>query len=250
MKFARAERIHENIHDSVEYGTQKLHYTLHYARRKTLAIHVENDGALVVEAPEDTPLQKVRDAVKAKGRWIQQKRQEVDQLAVPLPEREYVSGESYRYLGRQYRLKVLSSDRNRVKLTRGMLYLEIRDPHDQKLKESVLEGWFLERAKVIFHERLQHLLVVARRSGIPEPSKVSVRRMKTRWGSCSKSGHVLLNTELVKAPKDSIDYVILHELCHLKVHRHNQEFYGVLSRVCPEWQEARKRLNQLVELKL
>ncbi|GGJ27306.1 M48 family metallopeptidase [Deinococcus roseus] len=250
MKFSKAERIIENITDHVQYGTLTLHYTLHYARRRTLAIHVETNGDVVVEAPEGVPLRKIRETVKAKGPWIQSQKREVTRLASPLPDREYVSGESYRYLGRQYRLKVMEADHNAVKLTRGILYLLVKNRENAALREQLMKDWYLQRAKKIFAERVQAVTPVANRAGIPEPSRLSVRRMTTRWGSCSKSGHVVLNTELVRAPKDCIDYVILHELCHLAIPRHNTDFYQLLTRVCPDWKSLRSKLNAIVELKL
>ncbi|WP_051963271.1 M48 family metallopeptidase [Deinococcus misasensis] len=250
MKFQKAERILENITDQVQYGTLSLHYTLHYVRRKTLAIHVESNGDVVVEAPEGVPLRKIREAVKTKAAWIQAQKREVTQLASPLPEREYVSGESYRYLGRQYRLKVMEAGYNEVQLTRGILYLCVQNREDAALREQLLKDWYLKRAKKIFADRMQVVAPLANRAGIPEPSRLSVRRMTTRWGSCSKAGHVVLNTELVRAPKDCIDYVILHELCHLVIPRHNTDFYHLLTRVCPDWKSLRAKLNALVELKL
>jgi predicted metal-dependent hydrolase len=109
--------------------------------------------------------------------------------------------------------------------------------------------WYRQRAEVIFAERLSVCLLLANRFGVPSPQGWRLVHMAKRWGSCSRAGRILLNPELVTAPKDCIDYVVVHELCHLKEHHHGPAYYRLLDRVMPSWQERKRRLDQTVEVR-
>jgi predicted metal-dependent hydrolase len=131
-----------------------------------------------------------------------------------------------------------------VQLVRG--YIVIKAPAALSSLEikRLVQQWYRERAEVILRERLTACHQLAARHGVPLPP-LTIRRMKTRWGSCTKSRRMLLNPELVKVTKDCIDYVILHELCHLKENHHGPRFWTLLRRVLPDWRQRRTELNRL-----
>ncbi len=209
---------------SVQYGTTTIHYELIYARRKTLAIHVYPDGHVEVKAPLETPLARVGAAVQKRAAWIvrQQRQYATYPTANPLP-RRYVSGEAYRYLGRQYRLKVIEDQVERVQLSRGFLTVSVTQAEDKARIAALLDQWYRTQAEHIFAERLEVCLARVESLGIVRPA-LSLRAMKTRWGSCTAKGHINLNPKLIQMPKDLIDYVVLHELCHLKELNHGAAF--------------------------
>jgi predicted metal-dependent hydrolase len=228
---------------TVAYGTTTIHYELIYARRKTLAIHVYPDGAVEVKAPLETPLDQIERLVLKRAAWIVRQQRQFQTYAQPNPlPRRYVSGESYRYLGRQYRLKVVEDLVERVQLSRGLLTIYVRQASHKARIADLLEQWYRTQAERVFAERLEVCLTRVQSLEISRP-ELSVRVMKTRWGSCTSKGKISLNPKLVQMPKDLIDYVVLHELCHLKELNHSASFYALLDRVLPEWQERRQRLN-------
>ena len=108
----------------------------------------------------------------------------------------------------------------------------------------MLDAWYLSHAKRVFAERLAACYPRVEGLGIPFPS-LAIRDMKARWGSCSAKGRLTLNRRLIHVPKDLMDYVILHELCHLKEYNHGPAFYALLERVLPDWKARRQKLNQM-----
>ena len=229
----------------VQYGSTSIEFELTYSGRKTLAVHVFPDGSVIVDAPMDSPLDIVQQKVLKRAPWILRQQRRFEEYVAPkeLP-RRYVSGESYRYLGRQYRLKVIEQAVERVVLTRGQLTVSLSDATNKRRVAQLVNTWYRSRARVVFEERLVKCHAPVASLGIPYPELV-IRDMKSRWGSCTATGHVLLNLKLIQVPKDLIDYAILHELCHLKEHNHSRAFYSLLDRALPNWRERRLRLNQI-----
>lgn len=229
----------------VQYGTTAIHYELVYSERKTLAIHVYPDGSIEVDAPVGSPLADVSAKVLKRAAWILRQQREFARYAPtnPLP-RRYVSGESYRYLGRQYRLKVVEDTVQRVQLSRGWLTVSIPDPADKSRIAELIDRWYRGHARRVFNDRLLACFPRVESLGVELPT-LAVRAMKNRWGSCSASQRVTLNLKLIQVPKDLIDYVILHELCHLKEPNHSSAFYALLTRILPDWRERKDRLNRL-----
>lgn len=234
--------------DQALYGTTVIPYRIEWRDRKTLAIEVHPDGTVLVKAPEAAALEAIRARVSKRGGWITRQQQDFLSYPPPLPARSFVSGEAYRYLGRQYRLKVSQGDSERVRLWRGRLEVTTRDPDYRARVGRQVIGWFRGRAQAVFDERYLACSAYARQHGIAHDLGFDLVVMSKRWGSCSRSGRLLLNPALVSAPKAAIDYVILHELCHTVVHDHSERFYRLLTRLLPDWQERRRQLNTVVEV--
>jgi predicted metal-dependent hydrolase len=226
----------------ISYGNTEIAYDLSFSRRKTLAIHVYPDGRVSVRAPEGSRLETIAGLVARRAGWIVRQQQRFSSYppAVAVP-REYISGESYRYLGRQYRLKVLDGAPEQLALGRTEIYVTARNQEPQRV-QRLLERWYRAEARRVFSERLAACWPRVAHLDCAFPV-LNIRRMKTRWGSCGRSGRILLNLRLIQAPIESIDYVIVHELCHLKEHNHSKRFYALLDTAMPDWRERRQRLN-------
>ena len=161
------------------------------------------------------------------------------------PEKSYVGGETHYYLGRQYRLKIVESNTDDVVLRRGIICVYTKNRRHSSRVKTLLEKWYREKARVKFEERLSLCLEKAKRHGFERPD-IQIRNMKTRWGSCTRKGAIILNTHLIKAPSHCNDYVIMHEMCHLKYFDHGKQFYNLLVKVIPDWQKRKKRLEEVV----
>ncbi|ADY26630.1 protein of unknown function DUF45 [Deinococcus proteolyticus MRP] len=230
---------------TAKYGTARIPYTLKRRARRTLSIEVRPDGSVLAVAPLEAPEDAVELKVVKRGAWILRQQRELAKLPPPLPERRYISGESWRYLGRQHRLRLLTGEQEGVKVVRGELLVTVGT---SGRAEQVVERWLRSRAAAVISERMEFCLEHAAHFGISHSGEFSLRRMRTQWGSCTRSGRLTFNPKLVQAPKECVDYVLLHELCHLTEFNHSAAYYQLLGRVLPDWKRRRERLNRLVEL--
>jgi hypothetical protein len=164
-----------------------------------------------------------------------------------------VSGETQFYLGKRYVLKVIidAEQSPDVKLIRGKLNVTLKhdvskdiDVQIVKIK-SIIDKWYQHKAKTIFQERLE--LLLPKTSWVKDIPLFRVMAMKKQWGSCSTKGNLMLNPHLVKAPKECIDYVILHELCHIAEHNHSERFWRLLTQVMPNWKDVKAKLDDMAE---
>lgn len=228
---------------SIQYGNATIHYHLSYARRKTLAISVHPDLRVTVKAPEDAPIEDIESKVRKRAPWILRQQRDYQRYLPHLPPRQYVSGETHRYLGRQHRLKVVEDGQERVRLTRGRFFIYVRDKTDPERAKALLDGWYRRQARRVFKERLDACYPRAERLGAPYP-EIAIRVMKTRWGSCNSHGRIALNLKLIQVPKQYIDYVVMHELCHLLERNHSGRFRELLDRAMPDWRERKSRLDE------
>jgi predicted metal-dependent hydrolase len=233
----------ESTHRLV-YGSRHIDYRIQHTSRKKLRLTVTPAGTLQVVAPLGADPCHVIRLVDQKADWVFRKLQQVrDFHPLPTPHR-YVSGETFLYLGRQYRLKVDVGPNTPAKLKGKFLHVTVPDKTDTKAVESSVLQWYRTRANVLFPRYLEEAKAIARRHDIPEPT-LSIRRMTTRWGSCTAQGRITLNLALIQTPSHCIEYVIMHELCHLKHHNHSKAFYSLLSRCMPDWQQRKAVIDKI-----
>lgn len=228
---------------TIEYGTTQIEFEVVYTEREDVAIHVYPDCSVMVEAPDESDLDAIKSKVQKRAKWIFKQQRLFEDYETTEPNSMYVSGETYYYLGRRYRLKVIQDDFERVKFNRGRIFLYVKNPNSWHDKYNLMKDWYLARAKFIFRERLNKCYQRVQSLDIPFP-EMQIRSMKSQWGSCTPAGKIILNIKLIKLPKKLIDYVILHELCHLKEHNHSKSFYQLLEQTLPNWSELRRELNQ------
>ena len=216
-----------------------------YAARKTTVLRIHPDARIEVIAPNGTPLPLIEKFVTTRARWLLTHLATIKARAVTLPEaRRYVSGELYRYLGTVYPLLVERDAITRVVLLPDMLRIGLHDPENNRQVQTMLVRWYRLHAEQVFAERLADALPQVAALGISKTPTLAIRLMKTRWGSCTTRGKITLNLKLIQAPLPLIDYVVLHELCHLREMNHGPRFWALVAQLCPDWRQRRKTLNQ------
>lgn len=205
-------------------------------------IKVHPNLQVVVSASDQESDEGVLRAVKKRARWIFQQLKQFKDLQQHALPRRYISGESHFYLGKQYVLKIIEAptEKQSVKLLRGQIEVRVRQKSEERIKRLVSE-WYKERAKEVFAKRLDVMLEQALWMNHRPP--IRIQSMQTQWGSCSPNGRLTLNPNLVKAHRDCIDYVILHELCHIAEHNHSERFWRLLSQVMPNWEQVKSKLD-------
>ncbi|WP_288735183.1 SprT family zinc-dependent metalloprotease [uncultured Phocaeicola sp.] len=219
-----------------------MEYAVEYRRRKTLGICVHPDGSVEVKAPVEAPLEQIRKHVHRRASWICKQQRYFSSFGIYTPERKYVSGESHLYLGRQYMLRIIDSERNEVHYKGNIIEIECRHRKDAR---ALLLAWYRKRAEIKFEEYATPLIARFNRYQV-KPSAIKLKDMATRWGSCTATGQILLNPRLVCAPRICIEYVIIHELCHLVHRNHTKDFYELLTQEMPDWKKWKMKLERLM----
>lgn len=229
---------------SIQFGSGTVEFTVSRRERSTLEIAVEPDASVVVAAPLDATPEDIAAKVRKRAAWVQRQQRFFEQYLPRTPERRYVAGETHRYLGRQYRLKVVPREEQKVQLIRGFLIVYSRRPNEPDSTRTLLEQWYRDRARVKFTERLEANLERFPDSEAFRPQGIIVRQLRKRWGSMSPGMRLLLNRRLIEAPVDAIDYVITHELCHIAEPHHGTAFFALLDTVLPDWPKRKERLER------
>ena len=228
----------------IDFGSRKIAYRLYRGHRRRLRIVVYPDLSVDVFAPRTATDFNIHEAVKKKAPWISRSIDDLESYH-PLPTpKQYISGETLVYLGRQYRLKVENGNREPAKLHGRFLYVRTKKKSDTKDVKRAVDEWYRKRAIEILGRYTEKCYVVASRHGISEPV-INVRSMRSRWGSCSPAGRITLNLKLVQLPVQCIEYVIMHELCHLKYPNHSRQFYSFLTRCLPDWRKRKETLDRV-----
>ncbi|HEY3700154.1 MAG TPA: SprT family zinc-dependent metalloprotease [Spongiibacteraceae bacterium] len=215
-------------------------YGVKFQARKTLVVYVLEDGGVEVRAPHGMSQKHIVRFIEEKSAWIEKtrarqvQRQQWQTLIEP--------GASLWFLGKPRRLEVKQDQRAAILCGEESIVVNTRDPWSLPALSRQLNDWYREQAQTIFQQRL--LLACQRFPGILAAPELRLRRMRRRWGSCSRSGRVTLNVELVKLPPTIIDYIITHELCHLTEFNHGKKFYKLLEHVMPDWKQRELILKQ------
>lgn len=226
---------------TLTYGRDTIRYQVRFlASRQTLTIEVHPDSRVLVRAPLGCPETLIAERVQKRAGWISRQLAEFERYRPRTPARQYVSGESHLYLGRQYRLKLRQGESASVRLARGQLLLSLPgDPEPDRVK-ALLHRWYLDRARAVFSDVLGASLLHFKHIEHP---RLIVRAMQSRWGSLSRAGTMTLNVNLVRAPRPCIEYVVIHELCHTRHRNHDARFFKLLGQVMPDWEQRKQRLE-------
>jgi predicted metal-dependent hydrolase len=224
----------------VTYGSRLIDYRVEYSDRKTLGITVTPDMEVIVRAPEHSTDDRIGKQVLKKALWILRQLSYFLSFRPIIPPRRYVSGETHPYLGRQYRLRVIPGRTEDVRL-HGK-FIEVHTPDKENVKH-LLDEWYLDHARIRFHVIARPLIERFRKYDV-SPAKMEIREMTTCWGSCTPKGRIILNPLLIKKPRPCIEYVIMHELCHLVHHSHNAKFLALQSKEMPDWEKWKERLER------
>jgi predicted metal-dependent hydrolase len=233
------------VQGEIEYGEKTIPYNLTYSNRKTMAIAVYPDQTVWVTAPARAGIEKIEGKIRKRARWIEKQKRRFSRFEQGNNNFEYVSGETHLYLGRRYLLRVnqVPADTSEtVKMKGRYIHIDTHDKSNPDRVSKLLSEWYREHAGAKFSERFDYCSSCLKKYDI-EPSGFKLYRMEKRWGSYSGDGKILLNPELIKHPPYCIDYVIIHELCHMKYPNHDSSFYRLLDRVLPDWQKRKHKLE-------
>ena len=223
------------------YKNISFDYSLILENRKTISATVFPNQALIVKAPQAATDDRICDFLRRKFRWILKQQRYFAQFRSG-EEKRFISGETFRYRGRSYKLLLRKDSRNEhVSLQHGTLTAYMFSPKDHAHAKKLLEGWYLEKANKVFSERLSACFFLFDYEEMPT---LVIRKLSKRWGSyMHKTNKIFLNQELIKASKRHIDYVIIHELCHVTHKLHSRAFYTLLESRLPQWKKLKTELE-------
>jgi predicted metal-dependent hydrolase len=228
--------------DYIEFGSKTIYFNWEHSDRKTLGVAVHPDMEVMVKAPVGTSVKIIKEKLRKKAPWIIKQQSFFLSFYPGTPERKFISGETHLFLGRQYLLKIIEENSEGIKL-KGKI-LEVTST-DKSAVPQIVKNWYLHQARIKFESVAKTLIDKFKKYNV-EPSSVVLRNMPARWGSCTPKGKIILNPELIKAPKGCIKYVIVHELCHLIYHDHTQKFIDLLTKEMPDWEKWKMKLEKLL----
>ncbi|MBF2754684.1 MAG: M48 family metallopeptidase [Gammaproteobacteria bacterium AqS3] len=212
-------------------------------RKRSVAIQILGD-TVRVRAPKTLSERRIHSIIAKRTAWIKRKLREQAERPALKP-KEYVSGEAFQYLGRNYRLKVVktpkASTKPSIKMQQGYLVATIPETtaNPQRRIKALLRDWYQVRAEQRLKEKTERLAKVV---GVT-PRSITVRDYKSRWGSCSVKGDISYNWQIILAPHRIIDYVVIHELCHILEHNHSPQYWKQVEKYVPDWRDCRAWLK-------
>lgn len=224
----------------IQHGDRWIKYELIQTSRRSLGITVRRDQKVEVRAPKRASVSTIEQSIQKKAAWILKHQQRFAAFST-IAARGYSHGEKHFFFGKEYEVSVVIGKKQKVTLESGKLHVEVKLNHPEQVQKA-LAKWFLQQAKDHFPKRIVEVKELFQVTSLPS-FHVQVRTMKSRWGSCSSKGKITLSSRLIHYPPDCIDYVMVHELCHLLVPNHSRKFYDLMTKVMPTWPEHRKTLR-------
>jgi hypothetical protein len=229
---------------AITHGSVRLAVSVRRSERATLEITVTPDGNVEVVAPVDATVHDIVTRVRRRSRWIQSQQRYFDQFRPRTPTRRWVPGETHRYLGRPYRLRIGDPEAPRgVTRTRGFLVLDGVSYDNSDAIRCVVDAWMRRGSHEIFTDSIARVAGCFVDQDVA-PRRVIVRRMSMRWGSMSADGSLTLNPALVQGSIEMIDYVVAHELAHRVVPDHSARFSALMDAVMPDHLQRKAALER------
>lgn len=234
-----------SIMRSIVVDKGEINYCLERKTVKNLNLRIRKDGNVFVSANNDIPLEEIDEFVRSKSDYVLASVKKFEEMAQCRPQpKQYVSGESFYVQGRALRLKVSNADKDRVNTDGVYIFLEVKDPDDFDRKHKLISRFLNRQCKLVFDEVIDELYPAFKKYGVDKPM-LKIRDMETRWGSClAKKGIITLNKRLLEAPRNCIEYVVMHELCHFIQPNHSKHFYSFLTMLMPDWKERKDLLEK------
>jgi predicted metal-dependent hydrolase len=223
------------------YGKHRYEYKLVHEERKTLSLTVNPDLTIVLKAPLHANQERIEAFLKRKWLWLEKQLNELKKYQKTIYPKDYLSGEGFLYLGKQYKLQVSRSSKELVKLKNGILLVQTtKDAQDSNHNQMLIDGWYKQQIEKVFKKRYTLMLEKFSYDYVPQ---LVIRKMPKRWGSFVSLKKIILNPELIKAPTKCLDYVITHELCHMIYKNHNRQFYELISKKFSGWELVKEDLE-------
>lgn len=216
-------------------------YKIIYSRRRTISISVSPDKGVIVRAPLRASLNTIENFVNSRSEWVNKHLENYNSHT--RLNGQIADGGKVLFRGKEYLLRLINGDKELVMLSENEIVVMTPVEKNTMAAERALKKWYYDQAAILIPEKINNIILRFDSFGF-RPSMITIRRMKRRWGSCSSKGRITINSELVKIGDIFTEYVILHELCHLKQHNHGIEYYKLLSQVFPEWKSIRKELRK------
>ncbi len=226
--------------EQIKFGRHSIDFVLQYAKRKTLGIKVNPDTSVVVIAPRDLSREKIIEAVSKKAMWIL--RQKSFFLGMDTIPNDVIakSGFSVNYLGRRYKIVVETGNKNEVTYKGNLFLITVKK---KAQAQEIFESWLKQKAYQKITE-IARPIIKKFSEEHNAPSAIYFQEMPTRWGSCTVRNKLIFNPKLIHTPKRCIEYVVMHELCHIVYKNHSSSFFELLTKQMPDWEQRKEKLNQ------
>jgi len=231
------EHLFQDEKDSFVYFVRK-------SRRRSFQIVVYPEKRVEVHAPLSSNYNAINDLLLKKKGWVIKKMEQAPGKSIPRRPGFWKDGESIFFLGTPYQISVAQAKKNKVELRGSCMEISVKDKDDNDVALKTVKKFLMESSILLFKERIIWGLERMARYNLVMP-QIKVRKMRTRWGSCSSKKSITLNSELIHYPVELIDYIVLHELCHMVVPNHSSRYYRLLESVLPDWKERRGKLNAM-----
>lgn len=225
--------------DHIRYGSHTIEFELQYSNRKTLGIKVLPDTSVYVTAPLELSLEKIKENLFKKASWIIKQKTYFLNFDTTVVSYEIKSGYSVHYLGRQYKIIVEKSAKYGVDYKGNLFLVSVKD---KEKAQVFFDQWLRERAILKITEIAKSII---KKFGDRyfAPSEIFFQDMPTRWGSCTIKDKLIFNPKLIHTPKRCIEYVVMHELCHMIHKNHNDVFFKLLTLMMPDWEKRKIKLD-------
>lgn len=225
----------------VDYGQYYYNYQLLKEERKSMKLVVKPDLSIILKTPLQADQEYIDSFLRRKWLWLNKQYSVFGKYKKNVRKKEYVSGESFFYLGKQYQLVVKRGKEECIVLDREKLFVyTIHSINESAYTKNILNKWYRKKAREIFIKRLQKMVKKIGYTNVPE---LSVRSMNRRWGSYISKKKIILNSSLIHTSIDCIDYVITHELCHFQYKNHGKKFFALLDEKYPGWEKVKEKLE-------
>jgi predicted metal-dependent hydrolase len=223
----------------------EIDYKIIYSRRRSISISISPHNGVVIRAPKGVSQEKIDRFVNEKSVWI---KKHIDNYSGSIRinyGKKYIDGEYHFYMGKEHVLKLTRSSRSFVCVYDDTIEVGLPDTSENKKVKTLMDKWYREQALLHFRSILDNILLKYESYRF-EPSSLIIRSSKSRWGSCSSKGRILISSELIKLNQKFYEYIMIHELCHLKHPNHGKGFYLQLEELLPDYKEIRKELRKFV----
>lgn len=223
------------------YAGKKIECQVDYSFRRSTSIHIKPDGQVLVKAPKLVPLFMIERIVKERASWIYRKVLFIEKHVTKKEIKEYVDGEIHHFLGKELRLRIKEGIQDSVEVQEGTLLVKTQRP-TTRIVRTLVKAWYHEQGVKTLYERYERACKPFAAVHI-YPKSLTYKPMRGKWGTCSHDDHVCLNPDLIKTPLECIDYVVYHELCHVKHHNHGAGFHSLMQKMMPDWKKRKKLLD-------
>lgn len=223
----------------------ELKYNIVFSGRRSISIIISPEKGVTVRAPYRTSLKTIERFVQEKSVWIRKHLENHSDLTRINQGKKYFEGEIHLFRGTEYRLIITRSAKQFVRQYDNKINIGLNRTDDRVIIKTLLVKWYRQQASEIFNQKVEEICNIYKDYNF-NPSEIVVKSLKSRWGSCSSKGKITLNAELIKLDERFADYVIIHELCHLKYHNHGKDYYRLLEELVPDYKSIRKELRKFI----